>query len=114
MKSIKKLLSISTILCTMYLFNRLYMYQPLIDHWYHIRFCLSVSALSFLPDGRNHGVGSKAKAKALGESKVKADLEGSTGRKQKVKQLLLCSKVNNGIKGHYGVNLVCTVHYNAC
>ena len=91
-----------------------HLYQPFIDHWYQIRFCLSVSALSFLPDGRHHGVGSKAKAKALGESKVKADLEGSTGRKQKVKQLLLCSKVNNGIKGHYGVNLVCTVHYNAC
>ena len=74
----------------MYLFNRLY--QPLIDHWYHIRFCLSVSALSFLPDGRHHGVGSKAKAKALGESKVKADLEGSTGRKQKVKTALVLLK----------------------
>ena len=56
--------------------------KPLIDwyHWYHIRFCFSVSALSFLPDGRHRGVGSKAKAKTLGESKVKAALVGSTGQ----------------------------------
>ena len=78
--------------------------KPLIDwyHWYHIRFCFSVSALSFLPDGRHRGVGSKAKAKTLGESKVKAALVGSTGqgqqktktknKKQKVKTALVLHK----------------------